>query len=80
MIVIDDYENGVIFAGIGKADLETKSALSEKMKEYVTNFNEHDKDERMHCESEDFYIFHMQPVDLIHYMGSRDALNFITGV
>ncbi len=80
MIVVDWYREGRIFAGIDKADLITKDVLSDEMKRLVEEFDKDDMVERVYCEEEDFYVFAMEPVELIHYMGSRDALNFITGV
>ena len=79
MIVIDWYQEGKIFAGIDTEDLTSKDELTDMMKLYVEAYEGAPEDTRGYCEEEDFYIFRMEPVELIHYMGSRDALNFIIG-
>jgi len=80
MIVIDDYENGIIMAGGSDADLRDMTPNMKKCVQDLINGFGIIEDVHFKDDNEDFYVFRMDPNKLLKYMAERDCLNFIKGV
>jgi len=80
MIVIDDYNEGVIHAGKEKYDMKKVSAIMwdevDKLEPNNTEHNPRHKNDGVN----DFYVFYMDEKDLFKYMTDRNATNYIVGV
>ena len=83
MIVIDDYKEGVIYAGHMLQDLESHTVpdeIMEKVKAYIDSNGLPVKAVHFDSRGFDFYLTMVDDNKLYDYMSARGCDNFIYGV
>jgi len=83
MIVIDDYKEGIVYAGRTMADLTSHfipDELMEKVKSFVDTNGLPSKPKHFMEDGLDFYLSVIDDNKLLKYMSDRNCDNFIYGV
>ncbi len=81
MYVLDDYEEGIIYAGETQADLQRNIPNSFYVTADVLNSLEQDGEFIWNNSAgQDYYLVKMSIEKLLPYMVERNALNFIKGI